>query len=379
MKYLHIILANLRRKKFRLVLTIGSFAVALFLLGLLVVIDSALSQGVDVAGADRLVVLNKISLIMPLPYGYRERIRRIDGVAEATFAVWFGGVYQDPKNFFPTIAVEKETWRTVYAEVLIPDGQWENFLADRQACIVGSDLADRFGFEVGDRIPLEGSIWTGTWEFNVAGIYDQRQSDAASGDFYFRYDYLEEMRPWGKGTVGWFIVKIADPDRAPAVAAAIDDEFANSPWETKAQTEKAFAAGFARQIGNIRLILSSIGLVVFATLLLVTGNTMAISVRERTGELAVYKTLGFTARSILAIVLAESMLIAGIGGVVGMGLAKLFTLRGDPTGGLIGVFYLAPDEMAAGVGIALAMGLLAGLFPGIVAMRLRIVEAFRRI
>jgi len=379
MKFFHLILVNLRRKKLRTALTAGSFLVALFLFGLLMTIRTALTSGVDVAGADRLVVRNKVSLIMPLPFAYRDQIRQLPHVAGVTFATWFGGYYQDMKNFFPNYAVDAETYRSVYPEYLIPDDQWNAFVNDRQGCIISSMLADRFDFKLGDRIPLQGTIWEGTWEFNVRGIYGVERREMLTSELWFQYAYLDERRPFFKGTVGWYVVKVDDPASAVAVARAIDDRFANSPFETKTETEKAFAAGFASQIGNIRAIILSIGSVVFFTLLLVTGNSMAIAVRERTGELAVMKTVGFGDMTILMLVMAESLLVAAAGGAGGLALAKLFTLRGDPTPGMLPYFYLSNQWLVVGLGLAILAGAAAGIIPAVGAMRLKIVDALRRV
>jgi len=379
MKFLPLVLKNLFRKKTRATLTIGSIAVALFLYGLLVTIQTALSQGVQVAGADRLVVRNRTSLIMPLPFAYQQRLLQIRHVTAATFATWFGGVYQDEKNFFPQFALDTETWRTVYPEYRVPDDQWKAFVADREGAIAGAATARKFGWKVGDRIPIQGTIWPGTWEFNLRGIYHGERPEDDTSQFWFHWSYLDERRPFGKGTVGWYVVKIDDPGNAAEVAASIDERFANSPWETSTETERSFAAGFANQVGNIRLIVMSIGAVVMFTLLLVTGNTMAMAVRERTAEVGVLKTLGFGDRLVLVLVLTESVVLALVGGVIGLGLAKLMTLRGDPTGGMLPLFYLAPEKIAVGLGIALTVGLLAGLVPALTAMRLTIVNALRRV
>ena len=379
MKYFHIILVNLKRKKLRTLLTIGSFMVALFLFGVLMTIKTALSSGVDVAGADRLVVRNRISLIMPLPYSYRDVIRQMPNVSEVTFATWFGGYYQDQKNFFPNYAIDPETYRTVYPEYIIPDDQWNAFVQDRQGCIVSPPVAEKYGFKIGDRIPLQGTIFSGIWEFNLCAIYDAAEKELISPEFWFQYKYLEEQRPFFKGTVGWYVVKVKDPAGAVAVTKAIDERFANSPNETKTETEKAFAAGFANQVGNIKLLILSIGSVVFFTLLLVTGNSIAIAVRERTNELAVMKTVGFSDVSILSLVMAESVVVAAVGGGIGLGLAKLFTLGGDPTGGMLPFFYLPGRSVLAGFGLALAAGAAAGIVPAVGAMRLKIVDALRRV
>ena len=379
MKYLRLIWANLTRKKVRTTLTIGSFVVALFLYGLLATIRVAFSAGEDVAAADRLNVINKTSLIMPLPISYRERIAAMEGVKGVTFACWFGGVYQDERNFFPQFAVEPETWFEVYSDYSVGDAEKRAFLADRQGALVGRALAKRFGFKPGDRLPLQGTIWPGTWEFNVVGIYDGSRRDVDTSGLLFRYDFLEETRQFAKGTVGWYVVQLEDPDAAVPITAAIDEAFANSPYETLTQTEKAFAASFAKQMGNIELLILVIGGVVFFTLLLVSGNTMAIAVRERTGELAVLKTVGYSDRAVLGLVLAEAVLIAGQGGLIGLLLAKLMTLGGDPTGGMLPVFYLGWGSMVLGFILTLSIGVAAGLLPAIGAMRLRVVDALRRV
>ena len=381
MKFLPFIFRNLFRKKTRTALTVGSIAVALFLFGLLVAIETALNAGVDVAGVDRLIVRNKTSLIMPLPLAYQERLRQIDHVNEATFATWFGGIYQEPKNFFPQFAIDTETYRTLFPEFVIPDDQWQAFLADQEGAVVGKLTADRFGWKVGDRIPIQGTIWTGTWDFNIRAIYEGSRGGDDESQFWFQWKYLEERRQtsFGGGTVGWYTVKIDDPDNAVAVSKAIDDRFANSAWETSTETEAAFAAGFAKQIGNIRMLIMSIGSVVLFTLLLVTGNTMAMAVRERVPELGVLKTLGFGDKTVLFMVLSESLVIAAVGGALGLGLAKLFTMRGDPTGGMLPVFHLSSGDMVLGATIALVVGLVAGSIPALTAMNLRIVDALRRV
>lgn len=378
-RFLPLLLANVTRKKARLLLTVGSYAVALFLFGLLSAVDAAFSQGVEVAGADRLIVRNRVSLIMPLPISYRDRMLALPGVRTVTFATWFGGIYQEERNFFPNFAVDPDRYLETYPEFLVDPGQWADFLKDREACAVGQKLAQRFGWKVGDRIPLKGTIWPGVWEFNLRVIYRGSRPEDDEGQFWFRYDYLEERRPWGKGTVGWYIVRVTDPDRAAAVARAIDERFANSSYETAAETEKAFAAGFVRQMGNIQALILAIGSVVFFTLLLVTGNVMAITVRERLAEIGVLKTLGFSDGAVLGLLLLESCLYAAVGAALGLLGAKAFTLAGDPTGGLLVAFYVSWGRLGAGFLLALAVGLAAGLFPGLAAMRLKIVDALRRV
>ena len=379
MKFFRLVWANLLRKKVRTTLTIGSFTVALFLFGLLAAVRIAFSFRVDVAGVDRLDVINKVSLILPLPFSYRDRLLQMQGVAAVTYASWFSGIYQDERNFFPQYAVDKDTWLEVYSEYVVPQDQRDAFLRDRQACLVGRSLAKRFGFKVGDRIPLKGTIWPGTWEFNVAGIYDGKRSDVDTSTMFFRSDYLEERRSFGKGTVGWYVVKLSNPDDAVKVVKAIDESFANSPYETLTQTEQEFAASFAKQIGNVQFLIMSIGTVVFLTLLLVTGNTMAIAVRERTGELAVLKTIGYSDAGVLGLILAESVLIAGQGGIFGLALASVAVPGLSQALPMMSGLRLSPLTLLLGVCLALGVGAVAGLLPALGAMRLRVAVALRRV
>ena len=379
MKFAPLILANLFRKKLRTTLTIGSFAVALFLFGLLAVVRGAFNQGIDVAGADRLVIVNKVSIIQPLPFSYRDQILRIPGVKDITFDNWFGGVYQDERNFIPQFAIDTQNQRKVFPEFIVPDDQWKTFLEDRQGAIAGANTANRFGWKVGDRIPIKGTIYQGSWEFNLRGIYTGERPSEDLTQFWFHYDYLDERREFGKGQVGWYTVRVANPDDSPRIAKTIDGQFANSPYETKTDTEKAFATSFVKQAGNISLLILAIGGVVFFTLLLVTGNTMAIAVRERTGELAVLKAVGFTDRFVLLLVLGESLLISVVGGAIGISLAKVFTLNGDPTRGLLPFFYLPPSAILTGLAAAVGVGILSGILPATSAMRLRVADALRRV
>ncbi len=381
MKYLRLLRVNLFRKKVRTLLTVGLFAVAMFLFGLLVIIRLAFNQGVEVAGADRLVVTNRMSLIQPLPLSYDQRLQAMSGIRDVTHVSWFGGVYQDERNFFPQFVIDPSTWRQVYGEYRIPDDQWKAFLGDRQGAIAGSGLAARFGWKVGDRIPIRGTIYPGTWEFNLRGIYDGSKDTDDTSQFWIHYNYINESQVtrFARNMVGWYVVRLDDPGQAVTMVKKIDDAFANSAWETKTDTEKAFAAGFAKQMGNIEFLLLSVGGVVFFTLLLVTGNTMAITVRERTAELAILKAIGYSQRFILLYVMAESVVIALIGGLLGVALAKLLTMGGDPTHGLLPLFYLPAEDMALGIGLALAVGALAGLLPALAASRLKVVDALRRI
>jgi len=382
MRFLSLISANLFRKKIRFLLTVGSFAVALFLFAFLAVVKDAFGRGSDVAGADRLVIINRVSIINTIPLKYRDQILRIPGVKYITHNNWFGGIYQEEKNFFPQFVIDPENQRQVFPELIVPDDQWSAFLKDRQGAIVGARTAKRFGWRIGDRIPIKTTIWGGgSWEFNIDGIYHGKRQEDDETQFWFQWDQFEERIPAGiKGQVGWYVVKLESPDDAVRVAKAIDQQFANSPSETKTETESAFAASWVKQFGNIQFLIVTIGTVVFFTLLLVTGNTMAISVRERTPELAVLKAIGYSDRMVLFFVLAESLIIALMGGLFGLGLAYLAVpALGAALNGLLPNLVLSLSILASGLGVALVVGVASGLLPGIGAMRMSVVNALRRV
>jgi putative ABC transport system permease protein len=383
MKFLPLVWKNLWRRKIRTTFTLACVFIAFLLFGLLMTIRAAFSFGVELAGLDRLIVIHKVSLIQPLPEAYLGRLRATSGVQAVTHNTWFGGIYQDPSNFFGQIALDPEVYFGMYPELRLPPEQMKAWLADRQGAVVGRATANRFGWQVGDRIPLQATIWMpksgagNTWEFNLVGIYDGDQGVDTS-NFFFRYDYLNETRQDGEGLVGWYVVKIGDPSRSVEMAQRFDDMFANSSAETKTTTEKGFVDSFAKQIGDIGAIMIAILSAVLFTMLLVAANTMAQSVRERTSELGVMKTLGFSNTAIIAIVLGEALFIALLGGALGLGLAWLFVQRGDPTNGLLPVFMLPARDVVTGVWLMVVLGLLAGVLPAVQAMRLRITDALRR-
>ena len=382
MKFSRIIWANLTRKKVRLMLTIGSFAVALILFAFLAVVRDAFNRGTDVAGADRLVVINRTSIINLIPLSYRDKILRIPGVTYVTHNNWFGGIYQEEKNFFPQFVIDPQSQREVFPELIVPDDQWKAFLNDRQGAVAGAKTAERFHWKIGDRIPIKTTLYGGgAWEFNLVGIYHGKRPQDDETQFWFQWDYFEEKIPQAiKGQIGWYVLRVSNPDDAPRIAKAIDAEFANSPNETKTQTESAFAANWVKQFGNIQTLILSIGTVVFFTLILVTGNTMAIAVRERTSELAVFKAIGYSDRFVLFFVLAEAVLISVIGALIGVGLALLLIpALGKALSGLLPSIVLAPSMLVFGFAIAVFTGLLSGLLPGIGAMQLRVVNALRRV
>ena len=384
MKYFGLVWKNVWRKKIRTSLTILSVLVAFLLFTLLSAIAYAFRAGSDLADAERLVVIDKVSLINPLPISYKNRIASMKGVAAITSASWFGGYYQDPKNQFPQFATNPYDYFGMYPELQIPPEQLEAFAKNRTGAVVGKEIAERFDFKVGDRIPLISTIWPNAeggqnWEFDIEGVFTSTDPRGSSAYMLMNYDYFDETRQFGKGTVGWYVLRVdrgADP---VAVANMIDSQFANSPSETETSTEAAFAQSFTKQFGNIQLIVTLILGAVFFTLLLVAGNTMSQSVRERISELAVLKTLGFTDRSVLGVVLAESICIMLIGGLIGLGLGWLLVrLAANMFGAFLPGIYLSPLSLFLALAVMIGVGVVAGIFPALKAMRLSIVDALAR-
>jgi len=387
MKLLRVAIAGLlRRKRTRTIFTVLSILVAFVLYGYLSAIRTAFSLGVDVAGEDRLVTTHKTAIILPLPESYGERIARIPGVERVTHATWFGGIYQDPNQNFQAVfqgPVNPEEYLALYPEFLLAPEQKAAWLADREGAVVGRATAERYGWKIGDRVPIQATIWrkkdgSNIWEFNIVGIYDGARKGVDVTQFLFRYDYFDEARANGEGLVGWYVLKVTDKDRSAEVARAIDAEFANSFYETKTVTEKTLVQGFAKQVGDIGTIITAVVAAVFFTMLLVAANTMAQSVRERTSELATLKTLGFSDGQVVAMVLAESFLIALVGGGAGLLLAWRLTSSGDPTSGFLPLFYIPGRDFVLGALFVLLLGAATGFAPALAAMRLRIVDALRR-
>jgi putative ABC transport system permease protein len=385
MKFAGLVWSNLKRRKLRTALTILSVLVAFLLFGLLGAIKQALVGGVDLADSNRLIVRHRVSLIQLLPVSYTARIARIPGVVAVTPFTWFNGIYQDPKNFFGSFPVSPEDMLGMYPEFSLPAAQRKAWNETRTGAIAGRSLVDRFGWKIGDRIPLNSPIWpkggtNETWEFELVGIYEAGKKGADTSGFYFRYDYFDEARQSGKGQMGWYGVRVDNPANSAAIAKAIDTEFLNSPAETKSESEGAFAQGFAQQLGDIGAIVSAILAAVFFTIMLVAGNTMAQSVRERTNELGVLKAIGFSNERVLGVVLAESMVIAGLGGVLGLGLAFVMAAAVAPSlAAYLPGFFLPTKELVTGAGLILALGLVAGIVPALSAMRLHISAALRRV
>lgn len=383
MRFFHLVWSNLKRRKLRTSLTLLSIMVAFVLFGMLSAIKEALVGGVELAGQNRLVVRHKVSLIQLLPESYKARMEKIPGVEAATHQTWFGGHYQDPKNFFMQNPVEPEEFLDMHPEILLPAEQKKAWLQSRTGAIVGRKAVEKYHWKIGDRIPITTPLWrkadgSQTWEFDIVGIYDGKDKGTDTTSLFFRYDYFEETRPRDKGTVGWYTIRVKDPSKAAEIASLVDREFENSPAETKTEPEGAFIQGWAKQVGDIALITASILGAVFFTILLVTGNTMSQGVRERTGELGVLKAIGFSNGQTLALVLLESCLLAVLGGVLGLGLAWLIISRGDPTGGMLPLFFFPTADLIIGLGLSLALGVVTGIFPALQAMRLRVADALRR-
>lgn len=385
MKYFGLVWKSIWRKRIRTSLTILSVLVAFMLFFLLNAIGQALTGGgATIEAASRLVVIHKVSLINPLPLAYLNKIRAVPGVDRASHATWFGGYYQEPSQQFGQFPIDADEYLPMYPELEIPPAQLEAFLANRTGALIGRSLAETYGLEVGDRIPIQ-AMWTKqdgsqTWEFDIEGIMTNTSKGGSDAMFFFHYDYFNEARAFMRDVVGWYVLTLAEGANPVEVANAIDAQFENSAAETETSTEDAFAKSFMEQMGNIALIVQLILGAVFFTLLLVTGNTMAQSVRERVGELAVLKTVGFSDRTVLGVVLAESILIIVIGG--GLGLlagAGLAAIASDALSATMGVgLSVTSESIALGVTIMIAAGILAGIFPALHAMRLTIVDALAR-
>jgi putative ABC transport system permease protein len=383
MKFLPLIWSNLKRKKLRTFLTLLSILVAFVLFGLLSAIKEALTGGISLDGANRLVVQHKVSLILLLPESYKARMEHIPGVDLATHQTWFGGIYQDPKNFFMQNPVVPDEFLNIYPEYLLPADQLKVWKETRTGAIVGRKTADKFHWKIGDKVPIQTPIWSkkdgsSTWDFDIVGIFDGKNKGTDTTSMYFRYDYFDEAHRGDRGQVGWYTVRVKDPKTSADVAKLIDKEFENSMAEVKAEPEAAMAQSWANQLGDIGLITTSILGAVFFTILLVTGNTMTQAVRERTGELGVLKAIGFTNSQVVVLVLIESCVLAVMGGILGLGLAWMIASVGDPTGGMLPMFFIPPRDLVIGFGFSVVLGLATGFFPALTAMRLQVAAALRR-
>jgi putative ABC transport system permease protein len=385
MNDLTLVRKNLFRKKLRAWLMIISIFTAFAIFGALTSFWQALNAGQDVADSDRLVVVNKINFTQPLPIAYFDRVRAVSGVRQVTYIDWFGGYYQDPRNSLVVMAVEPATYMGLYGNDIdiSPEAQ-QAFKRERTGALVGAAMAKKWGWKIGDHVPITSQIFTQksgshTWEFDIVGIFSGKKPQVDTNYMVFQHDYFDETRSFGKDFIGWMALRTASPSLNDGVIKAIDQMFVNSSYETATDTEKAFSKAFVAQFGNIGLIIVLVVGAAFVTILMIVGNTMALSVRERTREIGVFKTLGFSSGRILRLVLGESMLLAFIGGLPGLGLGVMFivVMRNSLTGTLPSV-GAAPEIILAGVALMLVLGLVTGLIPALAAMRLKIAAALGR-
>ena len=382
MKYFSLVWSALFRSKTRTLLTLLSVTAAFLLFGLLDSVRVAFNSGGSVAGADRLVVASRLSITQMLPYSLQQQLESTPGVKQATYAAWFGGIYQDQRNFFPNFSVGPGYF-DMYPEYEMPKEQMAAFEADRTGAVVGKALADRFGWKIGDTIPLQATIFpnrdgSNDWPLTLRGVFTLKDSKrkGEENQLMFHWKYFDEANQYVNGQVGWYMVRLDNADHATRVARSIDALSENSDRETKTQTEQAFNQSFAKQFADIGLIVTAIMGAVFFTLLLLTGNTMAQAVRERIPELAVLKTLGFTNGTVLVLVLVESVLLIVLGGVLGMGLASvMIPVVSGASNGMIALPSIPAQTWALGLSLMVAIGLIVGALPATRAMRLKIVDA----
>lgn len=380
MKFIPLIWAMLWRKKVRTSLSLLSIMIAFLLFGMLQGVNSAFKETIERSNVNRLVVTNRISITESMPYAYMQQIEALPGVERVSHESWFGPYYQDPKNFIAAFPVEPEREFPAHPEYQVPADQLAALEHTRDGAIVGAGLAKKYGWKIGDRIPLHSTIWVkasdgnSDWDFDIVGIYQDPSDRSREDAMFFNYKYFDEARSLAKGTVGWYIVVVKDPSQSAAVAKEIDDHFANSPDETKTQTEKEFQQSFMKQIGDINLIVTYILFAVFFALLFAVGSTVMQAVREQVPELAVLKTLGFSDTRMLVLVLVQSLTLCIVAALLGLGLAELMfpALRNT-----LGVVKLPPAVILEGVLMSALLAVATGIVPAWRAKRLVIVEALR--
>lgn len=383
MKYFPLIWASLWRKKTRTIFTLLSIVIAFLLYGVLQTVDHAFEDpSTGVTGADKLITTNKFSITLLLPFSFAQQIRSVPGVAEVTWITWFGAYYQESKNFVFALPIDTETYFNLHKnEFIVSADQMTAFRNDRTGAIVNVALMKKFGWKIGDKLPLHSTIWTQkadgslNWTFDIVGTFDAKdptQANQQSSSVLFHYELFDEGRSFGKGQVGWFEERVDDPAQSAAIAAKIDALFANSPNETKTQPAKDFAIAFIKQLGDVGFVLRAILGAVFFTLLFLTGNTMMQSVRERVPELAVLKTLGFTDGKVLGLVVGEALVLCLLAAVVGLALS--YAVLPIVQMGLSGV-PLTYGAQPFGLAVAVLLALVVGLPPAVRAMRLNVVDA----
>ena len=380
MKFLPLVWANLTRHKRRTVLTTLSVALALFLFASLRSVVTTLRATGEVGSESRMIVQSAKAIVFFLPLSYRERLLAVPGVAAVSWADWFGGVYQDPKNFFAQFAVDPESYLDVYAgDYELPPDQRAAFTRERTACIVGKSLLDKYGWHLGQNVTLKGTIFEGDWTLTIRGVFRSLDPVFSEDGMLIHYDMVYERYPtWVRP--GWYVLKLKDPALAPQVAALVDSEFKNSSDPTKTGTERAFNAGFVTMWGNVSFLMNSIGMAVVFAILLVAANSMMLSARERANEVGVLKTVGFGDRLLFGLVMAEAGSIALAGAVLGLGGAALLwpAIHFSAMGFLPG-FSVTPGTLALGTGIAVLLALASGVVPAASAARLSAVQALRHV
>jgi putative ABC transport system permease protein len=384
MNILKLIIKNSFRHRLRTILTIFGVAVAILSFGLLRTVVSAWYAGVEASSASRLVARNAISLIFPLPLSYEDKIRQIEGVKLVSFGTWFGGIYIDEKHFFANYAVEPETYLKLYPEIIIPKDQKKAFLQDRKAAVVGRILIEKYGWKIGDIITLKGTIYPGTWDFVIRGIYRGRDKTVDESAFIFHWDYLNETlkktAPMRADQIGWYMIGVTNPNLAADVAVRIDKAFKNSLAETLTETEKAFQLGFISMTEAIVIAIKLVSFVVVFIIMVVVANTMAMTARERIGEYSIFKTLGFGGWYIAELVFGESLFITMIGCAVGIALtfpaADIFS---SALSTYFPVFNVAKKTIYMDIVASLIVGMVAALFPTWRAIKIRVADGLRRI
>jgi len=373
-----LIWANLFRNKKRTILTMASVTVAFFLFGALRSVITTLDAAAEVGSEARLVSSNASGITFPLPEAHAARLEAVPGITSVTWANWFGGYYRDPQDFFAQFAIKANTYLPMYPEIGISAGDADAFMRERTAAIVGVGLLEKYGWQVGQTIVLQGTIIPGDWEFTIRAAYTPTNPSFGDQMMFFHYEYLYE-RSDGQMSPGWFVLRLDDPDRAAEVAATIDAMFENSAAPTKTETERAFQTGFVTMWGNIGFLVRAIGTAVFFAILFVAANTMMMAVRERVGEIAVLKTLGFRNGTLSWLIVIESMLIALVGGLVGLGLAKVAFMGKTPLDTFFPGFGVTRGTIGFGLLLAFLLGIVSGAIPALQSARLSVVSALRRV
>ncbi|MDH3733837.1 MAG: ABC transporter permease [Gemmatimonadota bacterium] len=378
MKFARLVLANLGRSKRRTILTALSVTVAFFLFASLRSILTTLDANAEVGSEARLIASSATGITFPLPQAHINRIQAVEGVKSVSWSNWFGGVYIDQRNFFAQFAIDSDSYLAMYPELLIPEDQRRAYLGERTAALVGAGLMERFGWRLGQTVTLQGTIFPGDWEFTIRGVYTPENPSFGDESFYFHYDYLFE-RTNRQVTPGWFTIQLDAPDQAAAIGSRLDALFENSSAPTKTETERSFQAGFVTMWGNVSLLVRAIGTAVFFAILFVAANTMMMAARERVGEVAVLKTLGFQNGTLFGIVMTEAIIICVVGGVIGIGLAVMSMSSFRAIQSFLPGFSVTPGTVWLGIGIAVVLGAITGIVPALQASRLSVVEALRRV